>query len=255
LLGALPAADYERLGPALHLEPLVMGRALYSAGEQQRFAHFPTSGMVSQRLVLEDGRAADTALIGREGLVGMAICTLGTTMPNEAVVEQAGHAYLLEAQTLRKEFFRGGALQQLVLRYMHALITQTGQAVICNRFHSVEQRLCRWLLSTLDHVPSNEFTVTHESLARILGSRRESVTEAAKNLRSAGLMDHQRGRITVLDRAGLEERVCECYAVINKEYNRLLPANRGEPEAVDRSQARHSAPEGRPLRMAHSWVR
>ena len=225
LLAALPAVEYERLLPQLELIPLPLGWAVYEAGRQQGYVYFPTTSIVSLLYVMEDGASAEIAVVGNDGLVGIALFMGGETTPSRAVVQSAGHAYRLNAAVLKKEFERGGPLQHLLLRYTQALITQMAQTAVCNRHHSVEQQLCRWLLLSLDRLSSNELTMTQELIANMLGVRREGVTEAAGKLQEAGLIHYSRGHIVVLDRPKLEVRVCECYAVVRKEFGRLLPFN------------------------------
>ena len=224
LLAALPAADYERLLPHLELVPLPLGWALYESGSAQGYEYFPTTGIVSLLYVMEDGSSAEIAVVGDEGVVGMFMG--GETTPSRALVQSAGYGYRLKANVLKGEFERGGPLQHLLLRYTQALITQMAQTAVCNRHHSVEQQLCRWLLLSLDRLPSNELTMTQELIANMLGVRREGVTEAAGHLQAAGLIHYSRGKITVLDRPKLEARVCECYAVVKREYDRLLSPRR-----------------------------
>ena len=222
LVGALPEADYERLVPHLELVPLPLGWAVYESGTPQGYVYFPTTSIVSLLYVMEDGSSAEIAVVGNEGVVGIALFMGGETTPSRAVVQSAGYGYRLRASVLRSEFGRGGELQHLLLRYTQALITQMAQTAVCNRHHSVEQQLCRWLLLSLDRLASNELTMTQELIANMLGVRREGVTEAAGKLQAAGLIQYSRGKITVLDRAKLEARVCECYAVVKRESNRLL---------------------------------
>ena len=223
LLAALPAADYERLLPDLELVPLPLGWAVYEAGGKLGYVYFPTNSIISLLYAMEDGSSAEIAVTGHDGLVGIALFMGGETTPSRAVVQSAGYGYRLKASALKKEFEQGGALQHLALRYTQALITQMAQTAVCNRHHSVEQQLCRWLLLSLDRLPSNELAMTQELIANMLGVRREGVTEAAGHLQAAGLIHYSRGRITVLDRPKLEQRVCECYAVVKKEMDRLLP--------------------------------
>jgi CRP-like cAMP-binding protein len=204
--------------------PLPLGAALYESGGAQGFVYFPTSSIVSLLYVLEDGSSAEIAVTGCEGLVGIALFMGGETTPSRAVVQSAGHGYRLKAAVLKQEFESGGALQHMLLRFTQALITQMTQTAVCNRHHAVDQQLCRWLLLSLDRLPSNELVMTQELIANMLGVRREGVTEAAGKLQAEGLIEYSRGRITVLDRAHLEARVCECYSVVRKEYDRLLPA-------------------------------
>jgi CRP-like cAMP-binding protein len=223
LLAALPAADYDRLLPDLELVPLPLGWAVYEAGGKLGYVYFPTTCIISLLYVMEDGASAEIAVTGHDGLVGIALFMGGETTPSRAVVQSAGFGYRLKAVVLKKEFEQGGALQHLALRYTQALITQMAQTAVCNRHHSVEQQLCRWLLLSLDRLPSNELAMTQELIANMLGVRREGVTQAAGHLQTAGLIHYRRGRITVLDRPKLEKRVCECYAVVKKEMDRLLP--------------------------------
>ena len=221
LLAALPAADYERLLPKLEPISLKLGSALYESGSTQGFVYFPTDSIVSLLYVMEDGSSAEIAVVGNEGVVGLALFMGGETTPSRAVVQSAGNAYRLGASILKAEFGRGGELQHLLLRYTQALITQMAQTAVCNRHHSVEQQLCRWLLLSLDRLPANELTMTQELIANMLGVRREGVTEAAGKLQAAELIQYSRGKITVLDRPKLEARVCECYHVVKREYDRL----------------------------------
>jgi CRP-like cAMP-binding protein len=223
LLAALPAADYERLLPDLELVPLPLGWAVYEAGGKLAYVYFPTTSIVSLLYVMENGSSAEIAVTGNDGLVGIALFMGGESTPSRAVVQSAGYGYRLRAKVLRTEFKQGGQLQYLALRYTQALITQMAQTAVCNRHHSVEQQLCRWLLLSLDRLPSNELSMTQELIANMLGVRREGVTQAAGNLQKAGLIHYSRGHITVLDRPKLEKRVCECYAVVKKEMDRLLP--------------------------------
>ena len=222
LLAALPAADYERLLPHLELTPLHLGAALYESGSAQECVYFPTTSIVSLLYVMDDGSSAEIAIVGREGVVGIALFMGGETTPSRAVVQSAGYACRLKASLLKTEFERGGALQYLLLRYTQALITQMAQTAVCNRHHALEQQLCRWLLLSLDRLPSNELAMTQELIANMLGVRREGVTEAAGKLQAEGLINYRRGKITVLDRPNLEARVCECYAVVKRESDRLF---------------------------------
>jgi len=223
LLAALSPADYERVLP--HLEPVALdlGRALYEPGSQQGNVYFPTNSIVSLLYVMEDGSSAEIAIVGNEGLVGIALFMGGESTPSRAVVQSAGHGYRLRSGVLKSEFGRGGDFQHLLLRYTQALITQMAQTAVCNRHHSVEQQLCRWLLLSLDRLRSEEVSMTQELIANMLGVRREGVTEAAGKLQTAGLIKYNRGHIKVLDRPKLEARVCECYAVVKRESDRLLP--------------------------------
>jgi CRP-like cAMP-binding protein len=223
LLAALPEESYQALVPSLEPVLLPLGMALYESGGAQGYVYFPTSSIVSLLYVLEDGSSAEIAVTGCEGLVGIALFMGGETTPSRAVVQSAGHGYRLKAAVLKQKFEAGGALQLLLLRFTQALITQMTQTAVCNRHHAVDQQLCRWLLLSLDRLPANELVMTQELIANMLGVRREGVTEAAGNLQAAGLIEYSRGKITVLDRKKLEARVCECYAVVKKEYDRLLP--------------------------------
>jgi CRP-like cAMP-binding protein len=222
LLAALPTADYAFFAAQLELVPLPLGDILYEPGGQQRYAYFPTTSIVSLHYVTETGASAETAGVGNEGVVGVSLFLGGNTTPSAAVVQTAGHAYRLEGRLLKREFARAGAMRGLLLRYTQALITQMIQTAACNRHHSVEQQLCRWLLLTLDRLPGGELTMTQELVASMLGVRRESVTEAAGKLQHAGLIHNRRGHIAVLDRSGLETHVCECYAVVKNELSRLM---------------------------------
>ena len=223
LLAALPSEDYQRLSPFLELVPMPLGNVLYESGNELRHVYFPTTSIISLLYVMLDGASAEIAVVGNEGVIGVALFMGGETMPNRAVVQSAGHAYRLKGQLLKQEFNRSGELQHLLLRYTQALLTQMAQTAVCNRHHSLDQQLCRWLLLSLDRLPTNELSMTQELIANMLGVRREGVTEAAGNLQKTGLITYRRGHITVLDRAGLEARACECYAVVKKEFDRLLP--------------------------------
>ena len=222
LLAALPATAYQRLQPHLESIPLPLGWALYEAGATLRHVFFPTHGIVSLLNVMENGASAEIAVTGNEGVVGISLFMGGESTPSRAVVQSAGEGYRLRADFLKNEFERGGDLQHLLLRFTQALITQMTQTAVCNRHHTVDQQLCRWLLLSLDRLPSNELRMTQELIANMLGVRREGVTAAAGHLQEAGLIQHHRGRITVLDRPKLELRVCECYAVVKLETDRLL---------------------------------
>jgi CRP-like cAMP-binding protein len=222
LLAALPGAEFERLAPHLEPVPMPLGQMLYEPGGQLQHAYFPVSAIVSLHYVLESGAAASVASVGNEGVLGVSLFMGGDTTPSSAVVQNGGQAYRLDRRLLKQEFDRTGALQRLLLRYTQALLTQMSQTAVCNRHHSVEQQLCRWLLLTLDRVPSGEFSMTQELVAGMLGVRREGITEAAGRLQGEGYIRYRRGHIAVLDRAGLEMRVCECYGVVKKEFARLL---------------------------------
>ena len=223
LLAALPNVDLERLQSHLTLVSLPLGAALYESGVALQHGYFPIDSIVSLLHVMADGASAEIAVVGNDGVVGVSLFMGGETTPSRAVVQSAGHAYRLEAERLKAEFVRAGALQQLLLRYTQALLTQMAQTAVCNRRHSLDQQLCRWLLLSLDRLPSNELVMTQELIANMLGVRREGVAEAAGKLQDSGLIQYSRGRIVVLDRAGLEARTCECYAVVKKESDRLLP--------------------------------
>lgn len=223
LLGALPPKDFEALQTLLELVPLALGQMLYDPGTQMRHAYFPTTSIVSLHYVTESGATAETAGVGNEGVVGVSLFMGGDTTSSSAVVQTAGHAYRLDRHQLKTEFERAGPLQRLLLRYTQALMTQMAQTAACNRHHSVEQQLCRWLLLTLDRMPAaRELVMTQELVASMLGVRRESVTDAAGQLQNAGYIRYRRGHISVLDRVGLEARACECYGVVKKEIDRLL---------------------------------
>jgi CRP-like cAMP-binding protein len=224
LLTALPPEDYDRLLPLLELLPLPLGWAVYESGGPQSYLYFPTTSIVSLLYVTQDGSSAEIAVVGNEGVVGIPLFMGGDTTPSRAVVQSAGFAYKLKAGDLKLEMARNGALQITLLRYLQALITQMTQTAVCNRHHSVEQQLCRWLLLSLDRLPANEVRMTQELIANMLGVRREGVTVAANELQAAGLIRYSRGKITVLDRPGVEARVCECYAVVKRETDRLFPA-------------------------------
>lgn len=230
LLGALPTDEFERLLPHLHLTPLALGAVLYESGGKLQYAYFPTTAIVSLHYVTESGASSEIAGVGREGMVGISLFMGGNTTPSAAVVQTAGYAYRLERSALMEEFERNGAVQRLLLRYTQALITQMSQTAVCNRHHSVEQQLCRWLLVTLDRIPSGELTMTQELVASMIGVRREGITEAAGKLQEAGYIRYRRGHISVLDRLGLESRVCECYGVVKREFSRLLSDVQQRPD-------------------------
>jgi CRP-like cAMP-binding protein len=219
----LPATESERLRAHLELVPMVLGDVLYESGSELRSVFFPTTAIVSLLYVMQDGASAEIAVVGNEGMVGVALFMGGETTPSRAVVQSAGHAYRLKGQLLKDEFHRAAALQHLLLRYTQALLTQMAQTAVCNRHHSVDQQLCRWLLLSLDRLPSNKLSMTQELIANMLGVRREGVTEAAGKLQAIGLIENSRGNITVLDRPRLETLACECYGVVKKEFDRLLP--------------------------------
>jgi CRP-like cAMP-binding protein len=223
LLAALPPEARVRLFPHLELVPMPLGEVLYESGIRLRHVYFPTTCIVSLLYVMEDGASAEIAVVGNEGIIGVALFMGGETTTSRALTQSAGHAFRLKGQLLKDEFSRSGSMQHLLLRYTQALLTQMSQTAVCNRHHSVDQQLCRWLLLSLDRLASNKLVMTQELIANMLGVRREGVTAAAGALQSAGLIRYSRGRITVLDRPGLEKRACECYAVVKKEFDRLLP--------------------------------
>ncbi|MDZ7794572.1 MAG: Crp/Fnr family transcriptional regulator [Spirochaetia bacterium] len=223
LLGALNDSDFQQIAPHLELVPMPLGDVLYESGGELKWVYFPTDAIVSLLYVMEDGSSAEIAVVGKEGVVGIALFLGGQTMPNRAVVQSAGQAYRLKGTILTQEFNRSGGVQHLLLRYTLALLTQMAQTAVCNRHHTVDQQLCRWLLLSLDRLPTNELSMTQELIANMLGVRREGVTEAAGKLQKSGLINYHRGRITVLNRPGLEARVCECYEVVRAEFQRLLP--------------------------------
>ncbi len=244
LLAALPTEDFARLLPLLELVAMPLGEMLYEPGQQMRHAYFPTTAIASLHYVTESGASAETAGVGNEGVVGVALFMGGDTTSSSAVVQTAGHAYRLEGRLLKQEFSRGGFMQGLLLRYTQALMTQMSQSAACNRHHSVEQRLCRWLLLTLDRCHSNDLVMTQELVASMLGVRREGITEAAGNLQRAGYISSRRGHIAVLSRVGLEAATCECYDVVKKEIRRLLADVQLRQEsiaAVTRQQPRQSS--------------
>ncbi len=220
----MPREDFERLEPHLEFAPLPLGWAVYESGGKQSFVYFPSDAIVSLLYVMEDGSSAEIAVVGNDGVVGISLFMGGETTPSRAVVQSAGQGHRLRAWVVKTEFERGGALQHVLLRYTQALITQMTQTAVCNRHHSVDQQLCRWLLLSLDRLPSNELIMTQELIGNMLGVRREGVTEAAGKLQRAGMIHYSRGKITVLDRSALEARVCECYAVVKKETDRLFAA-------------------------------
>ena len=222
ILAAFPTAEYERLSTHLELIEMPLGEVLSESGDQLEYVYFPTTSIVSLQYVLENGASAEIAAVGNEGILGISLFMGGNTTLGRAVVRSAGHGYRLKADLLQAEFNRAGPVLRLLLRYTQALITQMTQTAVCNRHHSVEQQLCRALLLSLDRLSSNSLVMTQELIASMLGVRREGVTEAAGNLQRAGLIRYSRGRIDVLDRPGLEHAVCECYAVVKTEFERLL---------------------------------
>jgi CRP-like cAMP-binding protein len=222
LLAALPPSEFKRIAPHLELVAMSLGDVLYESGGQLKHVYFPTDSIVSLLYVMENGASAEIAVVGNEGILGISLFMGGETTPSRAVVQSEGFGYRLMAKHLKLEFNRAGPMMHLLLRYTQALITQMSQTAVCNRHHSVDQQLCRWLLLSLDRLAANELTMTQELIANMLGVRREGVTEAAGKLRDAGIIHYSRGHIKVLDRPGLEQHVCECYAVVRKEFDRLL---------------------------------
>ena len=223
LLGALPEADLLRWRDQLELVDMPLGRVMYESGRVLSHVYFPTTAIVSLLYVMENGASAEIAVVGNEGIVGISLFMGGESTPSRAVVQSAGAGYRMRSQEIKDEFNRSGPVMHLLLRYTQALITQMAQTAVCNRHHSLDQQLCRWLLLSLDRLSGNELVMTQELIANMLGVRREGVTEAALKLQRMKLIRYSRGHITVLDRAGLEERTCECYAVVKREYDRLLP--------------------------------
>jgi CRP-like cAMP-binding protein len=223
LLAALPDTEWQRWELLLEPVDMPLGQVLYEPGATLSHVYFPTTAIVSLLYVMKNGASAEIAVVGNEGLVGISLFMGGESTPSRAVVQSAGDGFRLEAQVMKNEFNRAGPVLHLLLRYTQALITQMAQTAACNRHHSLDQQLCRWLLLSLDRLRANELAMTQELIANMLGVRREGVTEAALKLQQAGLISYVRGRITVLDRAGLERRTCECYAVVKREYDRLLP--------------------------------
>lgn len=222
LLAALPAADLVRITPHLELVEMPLGEVLYEYGAQLSHVYFPTTAIVSLHYVLENGASSEFAGVGNEGVLGLSLLMGGNTTPSRAIVQTTGHGYRLKKQVLIDEFNYGGEIQQLLLRYTQARMTQVSQTAVCNRHHAVEQQLCRWLLLTVDRLPSDELVMTQEQIANMLGVRREGITEAAGHLQKAGCISYRRGHITILDRSSLESRACECYGVVKKEHDRLM---------------------------------
>jgi CRP-like cAMP-binding protein len=223
LLAALPEPEWTRWLPQLEWVKMPLGEVLYESGTQQTHIYFPTTAIVSLLYVMESGASAEIAVVGNEGAVGISLFMGGESTPSRAVVQSAGQGVRLKASIIKDEFKRSGPVMHVLLRYTQALITQMAQTAVCNRHHSLDQQLCRWLLLSLDRLHGNELVMTQELIANMLGVRREGVTEGALKLQKAGLIRYSRGHITVLDRKGLEKRTCECYAVVKKEYDRLLP--------------------------------
>ena len=226
LLAALPEAEWQRWLPELESVDMPLGQVLYESGSTLSHVYFPITSIVSLLYVMEDGASAEIAVVGNEGIVGISLFMGGGSTPSRAVVQSAGRGLRLKAQMMKDEFNKNGPVLHLLLRYTQALITQMSQTAVCNRHHSLDQQLCRWLLLSLDRLQGDELVMTQELIANMLGVRRGGVTEAALRLQEAGLIRYARGHITVLDRAGLERRTCECYSVVKKEYDRLLPATR-----------------------------
>ena len=223
LLAALPEAEWERWSSQLEAVDMPLGKVLYESGSRVTHVYFPTTSIVSLLYVMEDGSSAEIAVVGREGLVGISLFMGGASTPSRALVQSAGTGFRLQASLMMQEFNRAGPVLHLLLRYTQALITQMAQTAVCNRHHSLDQQLCRWLLLSLDRLDSSDLIMTQELIANMLGVRREGVTEAAGKLQDAGLIRYRRGHITVLDRPGLMKRTCECYGVVKHEYDRLLP--------------------------------
>jgi len=228
LLAALPDAEHLRWRSALQAVDMPLGQVLYESGVTMTHVYFPTTAIVSLLYVLENGASAEIAVVGNEGIVGVSLFMGGESTPSRAVVQSAGHGFRMSGQFLKEEFGRSVPALRILLRYTQALITQMSQTAVCNRHHSLDQQLCRWLLITLDRLHTPEIVMTQELIANMLGVRREGVTEAAGKLQERGLIRYRRGRITVLDRVGLEESACECYGVVRKEYERLLPFSLAE---------------------------
>ncbi|HKZ77018.1 MAG TPA: Crp/Fnr family transcriptional regulator [Pyrinomonadaceae bacterium] len=222
LLAGLSAEEFARLRPKLRSLSLRLGEVIYESGEQMDYVYFPTTAIISLLYIMENGTTAEIGVVGNDGLVGIALFMGGDTTPSRAIVQSAGRVARLKAKVLQAEFTRGGRFHDLLLRYTQALITQISQTAVCNRLHSVDQQLCRWLLLSHDRLPSNRLIMTHELIANMLGVRREGITHAAKQLQDAGLISYVRGDMTILDRQGLEAKVCECYQVVKDEYGRLL---------------------------------
>ncbi len=223
LLAALPAAELARVCESAEKAPMPLGHVLYESGDEMRHVYFPTTSIVSLLYVMEDGSSAEIAIVGNEGIVGISLFMGGESTPSRAIVQSAGHAFRVAGTLLKDEFRRAGPVQHVLLRYTQALITQMSQTAVCNRHHSVEQQLCRWLLMSLDRLATNELTMTQELIANMLGVRREGVTESAGKLQKLGLIEYSRGHIKVLDRPALEAHACECYQVVKTEFERLLP--------------------------------
>ncbi len=236
ILSSLPVAELKRLSPHLELAPMPLGEVYYESGGKLQHVYFPTTSIVSLHYVMENGASAEIAGVGKEGMLGISLFMGGNATPSRASVRAAGFGYKLKAKILIEEFNRAGSLQRMLLRYTQALITQTSQTAVCNRHHTVAQQLCRWLLMTLDRMPSNELFLTQELIAEMIGVRREGIMEALGKLRQAGIISYRYGRITVLNRSELEDRACECYNVVKNEFDRLLGLDwdwRPMPESVN----------------------
>jgi CRP-like cAMP-binding protein len=229
ILAALPKEDYERILPSLEFIEMPLGWTMSESGDHVHFLHFPTSGIVSLIYQLEDGSSSEIALVGNEGMIGISIFMGGESMPSSTTVQSAGTAFRLSRKVMKQEFALGGKLQYLSLLYTQALIAQTSQTAVCNQHHSLDQQFCRWLLMSIDRLHVSELIITQELLGHLLGVRRESVTLVSKKLQTDGLIATSRGRINVVDRAAIEARVCECYAAVREEYDRLLPHPRNAP--------------------------
>lgn len=225
LLGLLPEEELARLLPNLEKVTLTLGQSLCESGQQMKHVYFPLDSIVSLLCVMENGASTEIAVVGYEGVVGVSLFMGGETTPSRAIVQSAGQVLRLKGHLLKNEFYRAGPMQRLLLRYTQALLTQMAQTAVCNRHHNVDQQLCRWLLLSIDRLPGNELIMTQELIANMLGVRREGVTESAGKLQRAGLISYNRGHIKILDRPGLEARVCECYSVVKEEYDRLLNHN------------------------------
>ena len=253
LLAALPAEEFRQLAPHLESFQMRLGDVLYRPGAPLQYAHFPTTAIVSMVYVMESGASAEIASVGHEGVLGISLVLGGDTTPSSAVVQTAGSSYRLKASLLQEEFSRCGNIQRLLLRYTQALAVQIGQTASCNRHHTIEQQLCRWLLATLDRLPSSEVVMTQELVAAMLGVRRESVTAAAAKLQRAGVLSYRRGHITVVDRLGLEAVACECYTVVKNEYSRLradAPPHYERPTAVAHRERDYPVDTREPMRPA-----
>ena len=243
LLAALPPAEFDRLSAHFELIQMPLGEILYEAGGLLKFVYFPTTAIVSMLYVLENGASAEIAIVGNEGILGISLFMGGETTPSRAVVQSEGYGYRLKSEHLKAEFNRAGPVLRLLLRYTQALITQMTQTAVCNRHHSIEQQLCRWLLLSLDRLPSDNLRMTQELIANMLGVRREGVTEAAGKLQRLGLIRYSRGNIDVVDRPGLEKAVCECYAVVKAEFDRLLTdIPPGDPQHILGTSDRRTNP-------------